>query len=67
MGSAIRFWLIKGYGKPFENILDVIREQLNDAGAKEYVLKAFEVTAAVGDNEIHREITEAGAGKIRGC
>jgi len=66
MGSAIRFWFIKGYDKLFENILDVIREALNDAGARDYMLKAFEVTAESGYDEIHREITGAAAGKIRG-
>jgi hypothetical protein len=66
MGYPVRFWFIKGYEKPFENILDIIREALNDAGAKEYALNALEVTAEAGENNIHRELTRGTAGKLRG-
>ena len=65
MGTPIRFWFVKAYDKLFENILDILREALNDAGSRDYVLKAFEVTAEAGYDDIHREITAAGAGKIR--
>ncbi len=66
MAIAVRFWFVKAYDKPFENVLDIIREALNDAKSKEYALKAFEVNGEAGDNNIHQELTRGTAGKLRG-
>lgn len=65
MGRPLKFWFIKGYENPFENILDIIRETMNDCGSKEYKLKGIEVMAEAGINPIHRELTSGTAGKLR--
>ncbi len=66
MGYPLNFWLLKKNEIPFENALDAIRELINDAGAKEYVLKGIEITATGGSNAIHTELTRGLAGKFRG-